>query len=290
MNLNQLKYFHAVCTFQSVSAAAEHLYISQPSLSNALKSLENEFGVALFVRRHQGMELTNEGRMLYNMCTSLIENATQIENVMLNLGKKRKTIRLGIPPMIGVLFLQDIYKTFLKENPDIELKITEGSQQELLQKLSADYLDVAILPHKRPFEQTFAFKNITSLEIVCCVCKNNSLSNLESICPSDLKDIPVVLFEDNFFHTEEIKKWYLKENLTPNILLQTSQFSTLLNMITKNFSAGFMFKSLVEANSDLVSLSLESPIYTSISLVWKKDAFSFGAVTKFKEYINKLNR
>lgn len=290
MNLNQLKYFHAVCTFQSVSAAAEHLYISQPSLSNALKSLENEFGVALFVRRHHGMELTNEGRMLYNMCSNLIENASQIENMMLDLGKKRKTIRLGIPPMIGILFLQDIYKTFLKENPDVELEITEGSQQELLQKLSADYLDIAILPHKRPFEQIFAFKNITRLEIVCCVCKNSSLSNLTHIRPSDLKDVPVVLFEDNFFHTEEIKKWYLKENVTPNILLQTSQFSTLLNMVTKNISAGFMFKSLADENTNLISLGLETPIYTNISLVWRKDAFSFGALTKFKDYIKKLNR
>ena len=290
MNLNQLKYFHAVCTFQSVSVAAEHLFISQPSLSNALKSLENEFGVALFVRRHHGMELTNEGRMLYNMCTNLIENATQIENVMLDLGKKRKTIRLGIPPMIGVLFLQDIYKTFLNENTDIELDITEGSQHELLQKLSDDYLDVAILPHKLPFEQNFSFNNITRLEVVCCVSKSNKLSHLNTVAPSDLKNEPVVLFEDNFFHTEEIKKWYLKENITPNILLQTSQFSTLLNMVTKNISAGFMFKSLAEATPELVSLSLESPIYTNISLVWKKGAFSFGALTKFKEYIKKLNR
>ena len=117
-----------------------------------------------------------------------------------------------------------------------------------------------------------------------------NLSKLNEITPTALIDVPVVLFEDNFFHTEEIKKWYLKENATPNILLQTSQFSTLLNMVTKNISAGFMFKSLAEANPELVSLSLESPIYTNISLVWKKDAFSFGALTKFKEYIKKLNR
>ena len=46
MNLNQLKYFYTVCIYGSLSDAAEYLYISQPSLSSAIKALENEFGVS----------------------------------------------------------------------------------------------------------------------------------------------------------------------------------------------------------------------------------------------------
>ena len=64
MNLNQLKYFYAVCEHGSLSDAAEYLYISQPSLSASIKALEKEFGVTLFSRRHQGMELTKEGKEL----------------------------------------------------------------------------------------------------------------------------------------------------------------------------------------------------------------------------------
>ena len=55
MNITQLKYFHAVATYRTVSLAAEHLYISQPSLSNAIKELEKEFSVNLFYRRYNGM-------------------------------------------------------------------------------------------------------------------------------------------------------------------------------------------------------------------------------------------
>lgn len=290
MNLNQLKYFHAVCTFQSVSLAAEHLYISQPSLSNALKTLENEFGVALFMRRHSGMELTPEGRTLYNMCNGLLENAQQIETVMLDLGKKKKTIRIGIPPMIGLLFLPDIYERFLKENPDIKLEITEGGKPELLQKLEDEYLDIAILPHTRSFERGYETQDVTKLEITCCVSKDSELSQLKSIRPENLLGVPVVLFKNNFFQTEEVTKWYLKDNVTPNVLLQTNQLSTMINMVSKNISAGFMFKSLIDINPDLIALKLENPVYINVSLVWKKDAFSFGAVTKFKEYIKNLNR
>ena len=61
MNLMQLKYFNAICTFGTVSGAAEYLHIAQPSLSNAIKELEGEFGVLLFSRRHRGMVLTPAG-------------------------------------------------------------------------------------------------------------------------------------------------------------------------------------------------------------------------------------
>jgi len=289
MNLNQLKYFHAVGTFLSVSLAAEHLYISQPSLSNTLKALESEFGVTLFNRRHHGMELTAEGRILFNMCDRLLENAQQIENVMLDLGKKKKTIRIGIPPMIGLLFLPDIYEKFLKENPDIKLEITEGGKAELLQKLESEYLDIAILPHNRPFEDSFSAQSVTKLEIVCCVSVKSELSKLVCVGPKDLLNTPVVLFKNNFFQTEEIKKWYFYENITPNVLLQTDQLSTMINMVSKNISAGFMFKSLVDKNSDLVPLRLKHPVFIDVSLVWKKGSFSFGALTKFKEYIKAVD-
>ena len=65
VNLVQLKYFQAVCSYRTVSNAAEYLHISQPSLSCAIKELESEFGVLLFRRHHRGMKLTSEGEVLY---------------------------------------------------------------------------------------------------------------------------------------------------------------------------------------------------------------------------------
>ncbi len=64
MNLNQLKYFYAVCTYGSLSDVSEFLHISQPSLSSAIKALENEFGIVLFQRNHKGMKLTQAGNIL----------------------------------------------------------------------------------------------------------------------------------------------------------------------------------------------------------------------------------
>ena len=72
MNLNQLKHFYMVCVYGSLSEASKHLYISQPSLSSSIKLLEKEFGVSLFNRRYIGMELTTEGKRLFEMCKDIL--------------------------------------------------------------------------------------------------------------------------------------------------------------------------------------------------------------------------
>ena len=78
MTLLQLKYFLAVCKFQTVSDAATYLYVSQPSLSASIKELEKEFGVALFHRHHHVMSLTPEGETLYRSAKALLEQAIYI--------------------------------------------------------------------------------------------------------------------------------------------------------------------------------------------------------------------
>ena len=90
MNITQLKYFHAVATYHTVSLAAQHLYISQPSLSNAIKELEREFSVTLFYRRYNGMFLTPAGTKLYNFVTDLLTRYDEVEHLMRAMGKDRK--------------------------------------------------------------------------------------------------------------------------------------------------------------------------------------------------------
>ena len=135
MNLTQLKYFQAVCSFRSVSAAAEYLHISQPTLSASVKELENEFGVSLFLRHHKGVTLTVEGEVLYALSRDILDRATYVENKMKELGSGRKTLKLGMPPMIGSMLLSNIYHDFLPQNPDISIEIFEGGYSELTQKL-----------------------------------------------------------------------------------------------------------------------------------------------------------
>lgn len=289
MNLNQLKYFKAVCTYQSVSAAADVLHISQPSVSAAIKELETEFGVRLFQRKHNGMKLTKEGLELSNLSENLLEHAQKIEQIMLNLGGSQKTLRLGIPPMIGSLILPGIYRDFVAENPDISPDITEAGSRELMRSLEDGLVDMVFLPHDADIDSKYCSIPVANPEIVCCTGAENKPLGLKTIRPSDLENEPIILFKNSFFQTEKIKNWFAAENAEPNILFQTNQLSTLRNVIENNLATGFLFKELIAKDDRLAYIPLENPIKVQVSLVWNKKSAYVNCMDRFKKYIAEYN-
>ena len=286
MNIIQLKYFHAICTHKTISSAAEALFVSQPTLSNALKELEKEFGTVLFKRNYRSMTLTPEGEMLFSMSNDLLNQANHIEHIMHDIGKGRKILRLGVPPMIGSLFLPRIYNDFNAKNPHIQLEITEGGgKTELLNKLSNDYLDMALISHNQSLDPSFSSWHSMNLETVLCVSKNNPLSKLQAVSPTDLCEAPLVLFKNSFFQTERVKEFFSAGKITPKILFQTEQLSNILSMIQSNAASGFLFDTIVDEHPDLVGIPTKNHLYTDISLVWKKDSYFFSGMKEFLEYI-----
>ncbi len=288
MNIVQLKYFLAICAYGTVSAAATHIHVSQPSLSAAIKSLEGEFGVELFRRGRHGMVPTPQGELLLEMSRELITRADQIERTMSELGSARKKLRLGVPPMIGSLLLPRIFREFVRDNPDVSLEITEGGRRELLSHLSDDFVDMVLLPHTAPLEATLLSVPAASFELVCCVCADHPLAKKQSVSLSELEGCPLVLFNDAFFQTEQIKQRFSEIGVTPTVLMQTDQLSTVLSMVSSGVGIGFMFEELVKNSSDIVALPLAEPFHGNVSLAWKKDTRLKDAMLLLKKYISKI--
>lgn len=284
MKLSHLEYFHAVCTYQTLSAAAEYLHISQPSLSAAIREMEREYGVTLFLRQHRGMKLTPEGQKLFAMSGSLLKQLRDLDQSLYALGSKRKLLKLGVPPMIGSLLLPRIYGEFARQHPDIRLEITEGGRKELLEGLLQDSLDMVFLPHVHPFEEGLKALELTRLEVVCAVAKQNPLSGRAVLRMVDLAHTPLVLFKNSFFQTEEIKKRFSQEQVEPWILLQSAQLSTVETMIESNAAVGFLFKPLIEKNGGIAPVSLEPPLHVSVSLVRKKDVYLSDSMRDFLRF------
>ena len=97
MKLLQLQYFCTACKYNNITRASEELHISQPSISNAIKELEAEFGVILFKRLKKGFTLTREGETLLRHAQELLQHAERITKIMTDRGPENNSIRIGIP-------------------------------------------------------------------------------------------------------------------------------------------------------------------------------------------------
>lgn len=289
MTLDQLRYFQAVCKYKSVSNASKYLNISQPSVSNAISKLENEFGTMLFVRQNRRLTLTKEGAILLELTNDLLLNADNTVKTMKKLSDN-KVLNLGIPPMLSSFILPILYGDFFKNFPDFKINIIEDDRTGLIRMLEDHKINMAFLPHDGAMDAHLKSQALIELDNVCCVSNHHRLSQKESLTLEDIKDEPLVLFKNSFFQTERIIERFNQNGYTPNVLLNTAQVTTMQNMAASGLAVGFIFKFLLESNSDLVGIPLDPPMRTQISLVWKQGEHLSNNMNHLIQFVKKYSR
>lgn len=274
MNLQHLRYFSLACKYLNISRAAEECHMSQSSISSAIKSLEEEFNTTLIKRQRTGFMLTNAGEKFLTLCEGLLTQADAVSGIMSEFNQSHRTIRLGVPPMTGAVILPDLLQYFHSEHPNIKISISEAGGIELLKSLSDNLLDFVFIPDTQAIDTLkYNSKIFRIYEDVCCVSKNNPLTKKDSLCMEDLRDLPIILFSNTFYHHDNTQKLFESYNFTPSIIHQTTQLSTLEQLIAKNVGFGFLFKERAEQIDSIRWFRLSPKVTTSISLVWKKELF-----------------
>lgn len=243
------------------------LHVSQPSVSAAIRNLEAEFGVSLFDRQRKRLVLTIASQQLWDTGKPLLQNADALSEAMHALGSGNQLLRLGVPLMIGSLVLPSLYGNFVSA----QLQVVEDGSSSLRRLLSDGQIDMALLPHTQPFDDTLQAVKLTVLQNVCCVSKQHPLAGYRRISISQLTNEPLVLFKNSFFQTERILNAFQALGGSPNVALYTGQLSTVQNMIAGGSAVGFMFEFLAKRSDGVVGIPLDPPMTTQVSLVWRKD-------------------
>lgn len=145
--LRQLKYFVTTVECGSVAEASRKLYIAQPSISTAIKGLEESFGLQLLIRHHaQGVSLTPGGARFYRKAQELLRMAKEFEqNALADLDVVAGQIDIGCFETVAPLYLPRLIAGFNALYPGVEIRLRDGEQQELVQGLTAGRFDLAIL-------------------------------------------------------------------------------------------------------------------------------------------------
>jgi len=284
MTLQQLQYFQTACKYQNISRAAEELHVSQPSVSVAVKNLEEEFEVPLIKRGRNGFTLTEDGEVFLKLAEGLLEHAESVERVMYDRVQKHSGIRLGMPPMTGNILMTGIYTDFCRNHPEINLLTKEAGRKDLYRMLKDGVLDVAFLPHSEEGFPDCNTMEIAEYEVVCCVSKTHPLAKSTAIRPKQLEQEPLVVFSDAFYQNELIFDLFKQSDVRPRVIHTSSQLSTVEQLVTDGIAVGFLFREVADRCKEMTGISFETPVYTRISLVWKKESHLNGAMMKFLSY------
>lgn len=147
MGIRQLEYFLAVKNAGSFTRAAEHLYVSQPAVTSAIRSLESELGITLFDRSQGKASLTAEGRIFSAHVEEIMKGVvTTIRDMDAMKSLSSGTLAIGISSFLSLPSVLSLIARFLSDHPGIECRVQEGPAEAVAALLEKGELDGAFLP------------------------------------------------------------------------------------------------------------------------------------------------
>lgn len=264
--LTALRYFIETVRLQSFTAAAQSLGVSQSTVSKMIKNLETELGEPVIVRSAKPLLLSDIGRVLYEKGPVVLDGLQRLEQEIHAVQALRKgTLRIGIPPMINVLFTS-VMKQFREQHATIQLHIVEKPGPAIEQMVAADELDLgfSIAPVNQQID--LAEKVIASHEVYAVGQADLLRRNSSHISVEELATQPLLLLNDEFGITRLVRQIFAKKQLQPTIYAQSSQWDWVLSMA----QAGLGIALLPEPFCRRISSDMPAkPIRLPESLKWE---------------------
>ena len=285
MEIKNLKYFLAVAREENMSRAAEQLHVSQPTLSKALKALEEELGKKLFVRHSFCISLTEEGMLLRDRASDLVSMADKIEQEFTTLDDiTGGEIYLGLAESYQIRYLaREIYK--LKQRyPRFTYHITSGDTEQVTEKLDKGLLDFAVLCETPDSSKYEYVRFPQSDEWGAIISTSDPLSKKKAITVSDLKGQPLFVSEQSW--NNEIKAWALDRfsDLTLEGSFRLSYNGSVF--ARENLGILLTFKDLINTEgTDMVFRPLSPKLYSDLYLIWNRYQTFTPIAEKFLDQI-----
>lgn len=271
MKLLQLKYFQTICKYNNITRASNELHVSQPSLSNVIRDLEEEFGVTLFQRLSKGLSLTEEGKILLEHTEKVLSCADVLIEEMTRLGKANQEVKLGIPPMISSIVFPGIMKDLQKQYPLTTLTVTEHGSLTNKSMVADAQLDAALVSGGEPFLACLDMIDICDIPIYFYTSIENPIACRSEISFEDLENVPLVLLKKDTWLTSHVLRRFEKIGIKPTVILYTDQLQTIQRLVDNNTAATFLFDGILNTDENMVSLSFQKTPTAKVRLIWNKN-------------------
>lgn len=286
MELRVLKYFLVVAREENITRAAQLLHITQPTLSRQLIQLEEELGVTLFKRSKYRIVLTDDGMLLRRRAQEIVDLA---EKTQMEFERHEESlsgeISIGCGETNSMSFLSERIATFRRAHPLVSFNIYSATADDIKDRLEKGLLDLGLLAE--PVEiGRYDFIRMPKEDLWGVLVRRDSpLAQLESVTPTDLVGIPLIMSRRQQVR-DELSAWFGEYYQQIEIAGTFNLILNAANMVLHGVGAALGFY-IADISADLRSIPLSPELCTGTVLVWKKEqAYSRAAELFLREIRN----
>ncbi|GAB3936164.1 LysR family transcriptional regulator [Larkinella terrae] len=288
MELRQLKYFLKAKELLNFTEAARFLNISQSTLSQQIKQLEDELNVPLFNRIGKRITLTEAGKLFGEYALQSINRANEgllllqdLKN--LNTGK----ITIGVIYSMRILFAKTLIQ-FATQYPNIKVQVVFGTTKDLLEKLNLHQFDFVLTFYEKAKEPHLKYQTLLSANMVLVTAKKSALAHKSNISLEEVAALPLALPFSGSSTIQFFEESFGQKNLNPNICMEINDIPTLFEIVKTGRWHTILSETSLN-DPEVVGIPIKGKnMRRTIMIISLKEAYEKKAVKKLYELMTTM--
>ncbi len=275
MTLRQLEILVAVADMGSISAAAEFLGVSQPSITNQMRAFEEELGCALLNRGSRGVTLTSAGFLAVARARTVLEEAAKLpREIDLRREELRGTVTLGVTPLspVSVHHFPPMYQSFHRSHPEVYVEVIEVGSALLGEQVRKGMVDLALMPLP-VFTTRLQFDVLWREELVIIAGMEDPLLD-EPVTLTSLRERKFVFMKPGFGLTHTVSRLAQYAGFVPRVIQEVSSMSAMMGFVAAGIGLAIVpWESvMLEVRAGHIrAIPLSPPAYRQLALVYRQD-------------------
>lgn len=273
MNFNHLYYFHAVATAGSLSAAAKNLGVSQSTLSEQIRALEDDLGSPLFNRDRGRLMLNARGRLAYDHTSVMFESAERLMAKFDGHRSNRVVVEVGISSTVSRTLTADWFDPLLEHRQEVLIRIRHGDHTILVQDAIGHELDLLITdePPVEPKARKLAVQKLGTRRLLA-VAERGLAQNIRSF-PADLSQVPYLAYTPRSKYRAEVDLFLRDNGVKPEVAAEADDVAVLTLAARRGLGFAFLPEPAVTAElerGELVSLGTSDGLQAPLLAVYRE--------------------
>ncbi|MCM3601701.1 LysR family transcriptional regulator [Robertmurraya korlensis] len=293
MELRVLRYFLTVAREGSMTAAADFLHVTQPTLSRQIKDLEQELGKKLFIRSSHSIILTDEGMLLRKRAENIVDLVEKLETEFHTMEETISgNVYIGSGETEAMKQIARVVKHLQVRYPNIRYHLYSGNEDDVTERLDKGLLDFGILIQPADISKN-NYINIPAKDVWGVIMRKDSpLAVKDTITAADLINVPLICSRQALKQTyskNEFMDWFGEDFDKLNIVTTYNLAYNASIMVEEGIGYALVLDKIVNTSSDsnLCFRPLEPRVESSLNLVWKKHQVLSAAAELF---LNEVRR
>jgi DNA-binding transcriptional LysR family regulator len=287
MDLRQLRYLVALAEERNFTRAAASLHIAQPAMSQQIRRLEDELGLAVVERTTRRVKLTDAGELLVVRARRILVELEAAETELQALrGMYTGHVTIGAMHTMGPVDLSLALALFRERHPDVQFTVREQSSEEMAEMLRVDELDLAFLSvTERVESHGLGLHQLLSEELVVLLPPSHRLSKRPQIRMAQLADEPFISFRTGARLRELLVSAGHEAGFEPRVTLESNDSQRVRRLVSRGLGVAILPRSDAEgpgAEVEVVTL-IEPRLERDITLAWREGRRHAPAAAEFLE-------